>query len=101
MSFFLTRCNDNIELLKKMLLETLFDNDDVLSVIETLRIELTSDNNYFKERIYKLDGLKSYNQIGFFLDAAQGTLFLKNLNKLIENENRSTILKNLQLFLLK
>ena len=35
-----------------MLLETLFDNDDVLSVIETLRIELTSDNNYFKERIY-------------------------------------------------
>lgn len=60
-----------------MLLETLFDNDDVLSVIETLRIELTSDNNYFKERIYKLDGLKSYNQIGFFLDATQGTLFLK------------------------
>lgn len=95
MSFFLKRYNDNIELLKKMLLETLFDNDDVLSVIETLRIELTSDNNYFKERIYKLDGLKSYNQIGFFLDATQGTLFLKNLNKLIENENRSTILKNL------
>ena len=59
-----------------MLFNTLFDNDDILKCLKALRMELTADTNYFKERVYRLEAFKSYNQIGFFLDATQGTLFI-------------------------
>lgn len=94
LSFLEAKYEENIKLLKEMLFNTLFDNDDILKCLKALRMELTADTNYFKERVYRLEAFKSYNQIGFFLDATQGTLFIQNLDKLILDEGRAEILKS-------
>lgn len=94
LSFLEAKYEENIKLLKEMLFNTLFDNDDILKCLKALRMELTADTNYFKERVYRLEAFKSYNQIGFFLDATQGTLFIQNLDKMILNEERAEILKS-------
>ena len=96
MSFFEDKMENNINLLKKMLFETDFDdNEGILYWLKTLRGEETNDCNYLRERLYKLEGLKSYNQLGFFLDATQGEAFLQKLNNLIDDEKRGIHLKKI------
>lgn len=94
LSFLEAKYEENIKLLKEILFNTLFDNDDILKCLKALRMELTADTNYFKERVYRLEAFKSYNQIGFFLDVTQGTLFIQNLDKMILDEGRAEILKS-------
>lgn len=96
MSFFEDKMENNINLLKKMLFETDFeDNEGILYWLKTLRGEETNDYNYLRERLYKLEGLKSYSQLGFFLDATQGEAFLEKLNDLIDDEKRGFHLKKI------
>ena len=66
LSFLEAKYEENIKLLKEILFNTLLDNDDILKCLKALRMELTADTNYFKERVYRLEAFKSYNQIGFF-----------------------------------
>lgn len=96
MSCFEDKIEENVNLLKKMLFETDFDDEKgILYWLKSLQQEETNDYNYLYERIYKLEGLKSYSQIGYFLDATQGYLFFQKLDDLIDYEKRAAYLKKI------